>query len=101
MTAKTIALHVTRRGLLAAAALVAAGHGPATADAGMEIPVRHIVLLGDSIFDNAAYVPGGPDVVQQPRERIPNGWRALLARQESAFRTTPSISGQNLCRSRS
>jgi len=31
----------------------------------------HVVLLGDSIFDNAAYVqPGEPDVAQQLREKI-------------------------------
>jgi hypothetical protein len=23
---------------------------------------RHVVMLGDSIFDNAAYIAGGPDV---------------------------------------
>src|SRR5947209_18751306 len=38
----------------------------------------HVVLLGDSIFDNAAYVGGGPDVIAQLRERLPNGWRASL-----------------------
>ena len=38
----------------------------------------HIVLLGDSIFDNAAYVAGGPDLVRQLRERLPEGWRASL-----------------------
>jgi lysophospholipase L1-like esterase len=27
--------------------------------------MSHVVLLGDSIFDNAAYVPGEPDVVRQ------------------------------------
>jgi hypothetical protein len=40
--------------------------------------MRHVVLLGDSIFDNAAYVAGGPDVVAQLRERLPSGWRATL-----------------------
>jgi len=30
--------------------------------------MNHIVLLGDSIFDNAAYVAGGPDVVRQLRD---------------------------------
>lgn len=39
---------------------------------------RHIVLLGDSIFDNASYVPGGPDVVNQVRALLPQGWRATL-----------------------
>jgi hypothetical protein len=38
----------------------------------------HVVLLGDSIFDNAAYVAGGPDVVRQLRGRLPQGWRASL-----------------------
>lgn len=38
----------------------------------------HVVLLGDSIFDNAAYVRGGPDVVTQLREELPSGWRASL-----------------------
>jgi len=39
----------------------------------------HVVLLGDSIFDNAAYVGGGPDVVAQLRSVLPDGWRATLA----------------------
>jgi hypothetical protein len=38
----------------------------------------HLVLLGDSVFDNAAYVGGGPDVVAQLRARLPTGWRATL-----------------------
>jgi GDSL-like Lipase/Acylhydrolase family len=38
----------------------------------------HVVLLGDSIFDNGAYVSGGPDVVQQLREQVPSGWSATL-----------------------
>jgi lysophospholipase L1-like esterase len=84
---KTIALRVTRRRLLAAA-LIAAAHKPALADATMEMPVRHIVLLGDSIFDNAAYVPGGPDVVHQLRERLPNGWRATLGAVDGSVITS-------------
>lgn len=40
--------------------------------------MKHVVLLGDSIFDNAAYVAGGPDVVRQLWERLPDGWRATL-----------------------
>jgi hypothetical protein len=40
--------------------------------------MTHIVLLGDSIFDNAAYVAGGPDVVSQLREILPFGARATL-----------------------
>jgi lysophospholipase L1-like esterase len=40
--------------------------------------VGHMVLLGDSVFDNAAYVAGGPDVVSQLRGVLPAGWRATL-----------------------
>ena len=40
--------------------------------------MNHIVLLGDSVFDNAAYVAGGPDVVRQLRGLLPPGWRATL-----------------------
>jgi hypothetical protein len=38
----------------------------------------HIILLGDSIFDNGAYVGGAPDVVRQLRQALPSGWRASL-----------------------
>jgi lysophospholipase L1-like esterase len=42
--------------------------------------VSHVVLLGDSIFDNAAYVTAGaPDVVRQVRQRLPHGSKATLA----------------------
>ena len=29
--------------------------------------MNHVVLLGDSIFDNASYVPGKPPVIEQLR----------------------------------
>jgi hypothetical protein len=50
--------------------------------------MSHLVLLGDSIFDNAAYTGGAPDVVHQVRQRLPEGWRAevlrsLLAKPEA------------------
>jgi GDSL-like lipase/acylhydrolase family protein len=38
----------------------------------------HLVLLGDSIFDNAAYVGDGPRVIDQVRERIPSFFTATL-----------------------
>jgi lysophospholipase L1-like esterase len=38
----------------------------------------HIALLGDSIFDNGAYTGGGPDVISQLREALPDGWQATL-----------------------
>lgn len=37
---------------------------------------RHIVLAGDSIFDNDVYVPDGPGVLQQMRDAIPDEWSA-------------------------
>jgi hypothetical protein len=44
----------------------------------------HICLLGDSIFDNAAYVGGGPDVVTQLRATLPAGWTATLLAVDGA-----------------
>lgn len=39
----------------------------------------HIILLGDSIFDNHSYVqPGEPDVIRQLRARLPADWEATL-----------------------
>lgn len=40
--------------------------------------MTHVVLLGDSVFDNAAYVSGGADVVTHLRRRAPEGWAATL-----------------------
>ena len=45
---------------------------------GNDVPVGHVVLLGDSIFDNAAYVAGAPDVIRQVRKRLPQGSKATL-----------------------
>jgi hypothetical protein len=38
----------------------------------------HVVLLGDSIFDNARYVPDRPPVIEQVRRSLPAGWKASL-----------------------
>jgi hypothetical protein len=40
--------------------------------------IGHVVLLGDSIFDNAVYVPGGPSVIEHLRRVLPTGWKATL-----------------------
>ncbi len=40
--------------------------------------MRRVVLLGDSIFDNAAYVAGGPDVIKQVQAYLPAGWEGIL-----------------------
>jgi lysophospholipase L1-like esterase len=44
----------------------------------------HIILLGDSILDNGAYVSGGPDVVEQLRGLLPEGARASLLAVDGA-----------------
>ncbi len=40
--------------------------------------MSHVILLGDSIFDNARYVSGGPTVIEQLRRALPDGWHATL-----------------------
>ncbi|HZG45365.1 MAG TPA: GDSL-type esterase/lipase family protein [Allosphingosinicella sp.] len=52
----------------------------------------HLILLGDSIFDNARYVPGEPDVVRQVQAVLPDGWRATLRAVDGA--TTGSLASQ-------
>src|SRR5437763_7003051 len=54
--------------------------------------MSHVVLLGDSIFDNAAYVPGRPPVVEQLRRALPAGWRATLLAVDG--HTTADVAGQ-------
>lgn len=46
--------------------------------------MTHVVLLGDSVFDNASYVPGEPDVVRQLQAKLPAGWRATLGAVDGA-----------------
>jgi len=38
----------------------------------------HVALLGDSVFDNAAYTGREPDVVNHLGGLLPEGWRASL-----------------------
>ena len=40
--------------------------------------MTHVALLGDSVFDNAAYVRGGADVITHLRRRLPRGAAATL-----------------------
>nr|WP_295373679.1 SGNH/GDSL hydrolase family protein [uncultured Sphingosinicella sp.] len=54
--------------------------------------MAHIILLGDSIFDNGVYVPGGPDVVKQLRQTLPSGWSASLLAVDGAV--TRSVAAQ-------
>ena len=52
----------------------------------------HVVLIGDSILDNAAYTRGGPDVVSQVRGLLPHGWEATLLAVDGS--TTNHVVGQ-------
>jgi len=52
----------------------------------------HVILLGDSILDNASYTAGGPAVIAQVREQLPAGWRATLLAVDGA--TTDGIPAQ-------
>jgi lysophospholipase L1-like esterase len=54
--------------------------------------MSHVVLLGDSIFDNASYVHGSPDVVAQLGGRLPAGGRATLCAVDGA--TASGVSRQ-------
>jgi hypothetical protein len=55
--------------------------------------MNHVVLLGDSIFDNARYVPGRPAVIDQLRTWLPKGWRATLLAVDGS---TASDAGRQL-----
>jgi hypothetical protein len=52
----------------------------------------HLVLLGDSIFDNGRYTKGGPDVIAQVKSALPPGWKASLRAVDGA--TTLGIDAQ-------
>lgn len=54
--------------------------------------MTHIVLLGDSIFDNGRYTMGGPDLISQVRQLIPVGWRASLLAIDGS--TSDDVSSQ-------
>ena len=49
--------------------------------------MKHIVLVGDSIFDNAAYVSGGPDVIKHLRSLLPRDWEATLVAVDGSLTT--------------
>lgn len=55
----------------------------------------HVVLLGDSIFDNSAYTRGAPDVMAHLRRLLPPGWRATLCAVDGA--TTLDLPSQLKC----
>lgn len=52
----------------------------------------HLVLIGDSVFDNGAYTAGGPSVIQQVCSALPQGWSATLGAVDGS--TTEDIGTQ-------
>lgn len=44
----------------------------------------YVALLGDSIFDNAAYVPDEPFVLQQVKEQLPEDYQVSLLAVDGA-----------------
>ena len=40
--------------------------------------MHYLILIGDSILDNAAYTEGGPAVINHLQRQLPDGWRASL-----------------------
>jgi hypothetical protein len=55
--------------------------------------MKHVVLLGDSVFDNGAYVrPGDPDVFAQVQAKLPTSWQVTMHAVDGA--TTTSIERQ-------
>lgn len=73
----------SRRALLAGAAVLV-GASAFGARAEEAKAMKHVVLLGDSIFDNAAYVGDGPDLIAQVRAALPRGWEATLGAIDGA-----------------
>ena len=72
-----------RRGLLAAGVMgLAAVLSPGQSGAANRM--KRVVLLGDSVFDNGAYVGADPDVVHQLRQLLPEGWGADLNARDGA-----------------
>ena len=56
---------------------------------------QHVVLLGDSIFDNASYTRGEPDVIAHLGRLLPGTWRATLCARDGA--TTSALAAQLKC----
>jgi hypothetical protein len=54
--------------------------------------MKHVVLLGDSIFDNQSYVGAAPDVIRQLRARLGPEWKATLLAVDGDV--TADVAGQ-------
>lgn len=71
-TRRNFLLSTTRAGAIGAGAI---GATACTASGPSNL---HVVLLGDSIFDNGRYVPGGPSVSEQMAKQLEGRGRATL-----------------------
>jgi lysophospholipase L1-like esterase len=77
---------ISRRQFLISSALASlAGVRSAMAEPESQAPMPHIILLGDSVFDNAPYVASGDEVIKKLRDRLSTGWRATLLARDGAF----------------
>jgi lysophospholipase L1-like esterase len=85
-----------RRAALGAGMSALGAAGCAAPTRGAAAATGHVVLLGDSVFDNAGYLAGrGPDEVGHLRARLPAGWRAtLLARGGAVSADVPGQLGR-------
>ncbi len=54
--------------------------------------MKHIVLLGDSIFDNQSNFGGGKDTIANLRDQMPAGWVATLLAVEGGV--ADKVAGQ-------
>jgi hypothetical protein len=70
-------MHVSRRSFLQQSVALAATLDPVSA-------TQHVVLLGDSIFDNGAYTGGKRDVLAHLLRVLPQGWTASLLARDGA-----------------
>jgi lysophospholipase L1-like esterase len=75
-----------RRALFSVAALTGCiSANLLSASAGASDSMNHLVLLGDSTFDNRAYVSQGSDVAALVRQALPNNWTISLLAQDGAM----------------
>ncbi|TIL29056.1 MAG: SGNH/GDSL hydrolase family protein [Mesorhizobium sp.] len=69
---------ISRRSLLLAAAAGQAVSTVQTVSAEDVAVMNKVVLLGDSVFDNSAYVADGADLLAHVLRQLPIGWLAML-----------------------
>ena len=95
MTGNLVA-NISRRTLLLASCSLAGVPERSYAQARAMI---HIILLGDSVFDNAAYVSRDPDLLRQLEQMLPQGRKAtLLARDGAVISERPYPPGVEMAR---